>query len=256
MQEEIDPNVALRAMISLKNPLQEGGNRTPVKRFQGRLLTITPRPGTSGGKAVTFVDLKFDQCVIMKVADGETYPFETVELSIKLSGAKNSGWGKFVISMRERLPKSVDIWDCVNAVMEMVAVPTRFGNSQTEFDPDTDAEGNFITDPATGQAKVHPRPIIAEVWNLVAITLASGVTGGSNYGNSAVGGGLAAALRVLDGKTEADFNQDIWRDQTAKADPAISGALLANTFLKQVVDEGKATLDDMGVYHVVNAVPV
>ncbi len=235
--DQIDPNVALRAMVQIRG-LTEGGNKSPLLRFRGRLLAIIPRAHVGfNNKAETWVDMKFDQAIIVETRPGETYPFETAEVSIRLSTQKNSGWGYFSASLVNKIPEDKEIWDCIGTTMEMVCTEHLYGYSRDQTIPDP-------SDPT----KTIPQPMIGDVWNVVSLQ-GSVAAQESNAGSSAA---LSSALRILDGKSAADFNSEVWKDAEAKADPNLSSMLLASTFIPSMIEAKRVTVDEQGIHHLVS----
>lgn len=236
-QDQVDPNVQLRAMVSIRG-LSDGDNRIPVRRFQGSLLTVAPRQTTYQGTATTRVDLKFNDAIIMETL--EPYPYDTVELSIKLSDRKNSSWGIFGQTLADRIPADKDIYDCIGSRFEMVIVPHQFGYAKDKFHPDPAG----TMDPNTNEVQQLPDPIIADCWEVASIRM-----DGAGIPDSEGSGAIEAALRILDGKSEADFNKEVWTDQTVKSDPSMSSMLLARSFIPAMIDAGRISKDDAGIFH-------
>jgi hypothetical protein len=233
MNEPFDPNVALRAMVSIRG-LQDSGNRTPVEQFQGDLVAVVPRQGAYQGQNRTFIDLKFANCVIMRVTPGETYNFETVDISIRLSNQKNSGWGKFADSLATKIPADKEIWDCIGTRMELEQKSFSYGSrTENQQDPNDPTKVIAVT-----------IPIIANSW--IVTSLVGNVTTPQSSN-----GGVAQerALSVLDGRTLAQFNEEVWKEPAVKADPNLSSMLLNNQWVPTMVAAKVVVEDGAGVYH-------
>ena len=239
MTTDIDPNTLLRSMVSIRG-LADSGDRIPLRRFRGKLTAVAPRQVTYQGTATTRVDLKFNEVVVMESL--EPWPYPTAELSIKLSNTKNSSWGIFSKSLAERIPADKDIYDTIGSEFEMMVIQHQFGFSKDTFIPSTDGS----IDPATGEAKMVPAPIVADCWQVAGITGAGAIPASAN-GSAA----MEAALALLDGHTEAEFNAEVWKDATVKADASLSSMLLARGFIPPLVAAGRVTVDPAGIYSVV-----
>lgn len=244
MSEDI--NAQLRAMVSIRG-LSEGGNRIPVKKFRGRLLAAVPRQETTNfdnkPATRTVVDLKYDDCTIIEVTPGEAYPYQTVEITIRYSDRKNSGWGVFAGSLAPKIPADKDIWDCVGSEMEMHSVTHQFGYSRDRFIDDPTG----AIEESTGQVEKVPMPLMSDCWEVQTISMNGVGSGPSANGASAV----EAALRLLEGKTEAEFNGAAFQDPVIKTDPSVSSMILARSFITTQTATGRVTRDDNGVFHVV-----
>lgn len=234
---DVDPMVAMRAMVKTRG-LQEGNARTPLEEFTGRLVAVVPRMeatnfGGIGGQRLN-IDLKYDDVVVIKAT--EPYPFETAEITIRYSDSKNSGWGDFASTLVKFIPESMEIWDCPGTTMHM-------RRHTKDYGPD---RNNLIDDPDNPGQKIQGR-IQGTVWHVLAVQ--GNVAMPSSNGASA-GPATEAALKVLDGKTIEEFNNEVWADPVAKSDPNLSSMLMSGAWVPAMITAGKVTVGDDGIHHV------
>jgi hypothetical protein len=240
MTNDIDPNVALRAMTQIRG-LQDGNFPTnPLERFRGRLLAVAPRQATFNNngqsRSNTFIDLKFDEVVPIKVKEGETFPFEVAEISIKISNQKNSAWGSFAESLAVKIPANQELVDCIGTTMELQIHDKEYGPDRT-LPP--------YPDPNDPTQMIQPK-IVGRVWEVVSV---AGTTGAPASPNGSVA--TEAALTILNGKTAAQFNEEVWKDPNIKSDPNLSTMILNNSFIPTMVTAGKVSIDGDGIHHMV-----
>ena len=204
--------------------LEDGYRAIPVTHFKGRLESFNTEMRTNITPAKEYVNLLFTELDIIETS--ESYVFPILQLSFPRSKRKQSGWGVFAESGIKLLTENEDFPDLVGKYLECKLTP-----------------GHMMWDSTKGEET--PR----DCWEIISTS--SGDTKRTGKGPSA----LDEALRILDGKSEADFNQEAFKNETIKAGGLIT-SILDNTesgFLASMISTGRITKDENGVFHVKEA---
>lgn len=205
--------------ISVRN-LKDSQFGTPLQDFEGTYVGFETEINAKFNK--TIVVLNFKDIQVHKST--EPYPFPIAQIRINFSQSKGSAWGIFAGSLVKLLKPEQDIKDASGMHIRLQLTPGhKFGTDKTQGSP------------------TYGQEIIRDCWEVV------GVSGES----AKAADGAARALELLDGKTAPEFSQVVFSDPAVKADAAVLQAILGNTFIPSMMQQGKVTKDDKNIYHVV-----
>jgi len=201
--------------------LEEGYQAIPVKHFKGKLESFNTEMRTNVTPAKEYVNLLFTELDIIETS--EPYNFPILQLSFPRSKRKTSYWGVLGESGLKHLGENEDFPNLQGRYLELKVTP-----------------GHMMWDASKGEETGR------DCWEILSV---SGEAGAKPSGTSP----LNRALELLDGKSEADFNQSVFQDELVKSGGLIP-SILDNTdtgFLATLISTGRATKDDSGIFHVV-----
>ena len=165
----------------------------------------------------TYVELNFTEVEVLQ--SREPYHFPVAQLWLKYSDRANSAWGMFLKSM-------------TGFAEDFLTLPgLRLHLLKHMHDYGEDQDGNRM---------------LGEVWEL------KGIEGTPTERVSAE----EQALRLLDGKTEPEWNQSVFKDNIVKADASIVTQIVNKTFLLAMIAQGKVTKDEAGILHRAGLPPI
>lgn len=207
------------------------GERIPVQRFRGKLLSHVPgtRPPFQGGsgKETNFMGFNFGELTIIETTEPWTLP--TLEIQINYSEWEGSPWKLFAKSMRDLVPleayaASQDPLSILDGkIQEWYKMPYQ-GRVQ---DPETKA------------------------W-VTGTQLAWVIAGIEGFGGASGPGLMDLIVDYADGKTaqqvkDAIYNTSEWRGMQQYS--AAVEAAASNSLLVTLCNQGKLSQDVTGVYH-------
>lgn len=201
-------------LVSVRN-LVDSEFQTPLRRFSGVLDNYYPQKDTFATK----VYLNYKDVEALKVAEGQVYEFPTAQIAIKLSNRKNSAWGVFGDSLAECIPAEQDIKDCIGKRM---GLEMELGHV-------------YGTDRQTGEE------LTGNPWKVYEV---EGTVAGASATSAA-----EQALRLLDGKTLAEFNKEAYANPIIRKDTDLQRAITDKSFVKAMIMTEEFTKDDSDVYH-------
>ena len=212
----------LRAQISMKN-LQEGGSQSPLLEFKGVLDGYDPEVDQRFGGVR--VKLRFSNLEVIRST--QPYHFPLAELAIRHSNQKKSGWGVLSTSAEQFFQSPED--DLPILVGKRIHMSRTGGHMM--WNRDKGAE--------------EPR----EAWEILGVEGLSS----SNGSTPAQAGAkpdtaLSAAIKLLNGKTIQEFNQEALRNSTVKSDPGLVSQILGGQFATALEQNGTVSKDAAGKY--------
>ena len=220
-----------QGLVTVRNlkDLEFGG--TPLRKFYGILESIYPEERTFGPGSSPQIHnvLNFKEVEVIETV--EPYNFPIAVISIKASDKKSSGWGLFGESLLKFLSEDEDIKDCVGRKFGLeMEVGHVYGKDRQTGEDMTgnpwlvfELEGASAEAPAAKDGKVKVK-----------------VTAGER------------AEELLDNKTRAEFNKSFYADPLCRKDTALQRSVTDKSFINSLVQLGKFTEDEDGVFHKVN----
>jgi hypothetical protein len=202
--------------------LQEGFEATPLRKFRGKLDSYAPEPAS--GYEGWRVNLNFSNVEVLQST--EPYPYPVAVINIGLSNRKRSKWGYFAQSLAALIPETEDIKDQVGKTLGMVFCDGQEGRPEPKPIYNREAGGEV------------PTP----VWVVFEV---EGRTAETASGKSV----QDIAMEILNGKTLAQFNQEILQRPEVRANPDFQRSILDKSFVTALVQTGQFTVDENGVYH-------
>jgi len=186
----------------------------PVTAFDGKLDSYATEKSKWDAMMCNLNFVDIDN-----VESTEPYPYPIVQIPIKLSQKKNSAWGIFATSLDKLIPEGEDLKDQVGKRLKMASRVHTYGKNDAGED------------------------MAGVVWEVQEI-----VGTGKVKGNA-----IQQALKLLNGKTAAEFGQKVFTDPIVKSDPKVLQTIINKTFITAMEESGKVTKDKEGVYHIVEA---
>ena len=218
--------------------LREGGFRTPLKRFIGKLERWEVMPNNWGGSDVSFF---FGRLEVL--ATDAPYPHAEGDFSVRLSESKNSAFGILGQSFAEKLGIEVadlDIDNIIGRFFEMERIDDHF----------------FYKDNQTGEDKK------GTIWTVLQlVTQPSAASSAAPAATAVAPAPIPAsadnktpterAMELLHLKNTPDFFRDAVSDELVKSDPALVTSIIDSTFVESAKTRGEVTVDENGVHTVV-----
>lgn len=212
--------------------------RHPLIRFVGTLdkfeiVVNEPRP--EYGRMKQSQSVKFYFSNITVIESHEPYPFPTTDVTIPHSTAGNTRWAAWTESVRSLVPPGENSLEAITGKrQEWFFKPAQLRAPMR--DPDT---GEVIQD-ASGKDKWGIQP--ADAWQVVMIE-------GFNVSGKDL---MDEVVDLLDGKTDKEFLEQLFTNQTLKSYPGFTDVVEAATdrkLIPQLVSMGKVSQDTEGKYH-------
>ena len=223
--------------------VKEGRSGYPLIRFRGMLKECTPMAYTPEDNpgAKPRMSLKFDFTDITVVETMEPYSFPITTITVPYSDRAETRWAAWAKSLKLLVPsEEVQKFNqpfevLVGKVQEWAWAPAklRMGLQDENNEPILDAVG-----------KQKWGVVDADAWQIISV---------EGYGSA--GGGVNIhdlIIEYLDGKTDKDFMQWLYTDQSIKSVPGQSAAVEAQSerkLLPMLIQAGKLTQDAEGIYH-------
>ncbi len=250
---------------------ESGFQRSPLRDFTGRLMSITGHMVTFGntGRSSLEILYNFNEVEVLPGGSTEPYPFPAAQIGIFQSTRDKSNMGYFA--------KSVD--NIINAGVAENEPETLADGSPNPAIKKQDyligkvlhmklTGGHMIWD---GNAKdatnLKGKEMPKECWEVLAV---DGIGAAPTIPLPVAGmpvpaaspqpvvvkvtqpvGAAGQALKLLHGKTEQQFYQVAFADPVIKGDGNMVSAILARNFLSPLEVAGTVTKDASGIYHVV-----
>lgn len=228
---------------------ESGFQRTPLRDFWGRLTSITGemRQGQSGPFAVALYN--FDEVEAIESIEVYTSPIGQIEVPVSTRDKSKMGY----------LGTSID--NIINAGLPLDAPPEQVKNQDylvTKMLHMKLMPGRLIPsrDDATGAWSDKP----TECWELIEMkeegvpAVATPTPGTAATPTQPVAAPTVdantQALKLLDGKNENQWHQDVFNDPVVKTDTAVVQTIINGSFLSGLVAAKKVTKGDDGIYHV------
>lgn len=212
-------------LISIRG-LVEGGQRTPLRKLYGRLDNYT----TEEAFGKTNVQLNLTDLEVIESA--EPYNFPTATIQIKFSNRANSSWGLFSKSLAQFLSPEEDIKDIAGLRLGLEMEVAHVYREVKHED---------------GTSEV----MAGDVWHVFELEGHEKQTeeAEGNVTESADSPAEAEAKRLLDGKTLAAFNKEVYASAIIRKDTAFQRTITDKSFVKAMVAANLFTLDENQVYH-------
>jgi hypothetical protein len=197
--------------------LQEGFQSTPLRKFTGVLQDFVPERDTRWEKPRTIVHYQFTDVEVHEST--EPYPFPIADIQIPFSNKGKSQTGILIRSMAKLCGEQATITG--NLV----------GKKQTwALTP-----GHMLFD-NTAETKESPR----SCWEVIAVEGVSEAQASTPD---------EEVLRLIDGKTAQEFNQDFYSSQVVKSSPMLLAQHAGNVLIPTLKAQGKITEDEQGRFH-------
>ena len=222
--EDLKDQIKTRA-----DELIEGRERTPLVEFTGKFIEYIVNPPDEWKRV--FVNLHFTDVEVKQ--SSSAYAFPTADVAIKYSQAKRSGWGFFLRSFGE-----VTEEEATERLIGFTPHPVLAEDLNELIGCDLHLHKRFHD---YGLNPDTQEPMVGEVW------MVFGVEGDRAKRVDP----HQRVLEILDGKTHAEFNTAALQDSSIKADATLSTNILKNTLLPSLLQQGKVSVDEDGIYHVV-----
>jgi len=199
--------------------LVEGFRQTPLQEFKGIFESFSSELNTNFTPPGTNVHLNFKDLEVIRST--EPYNFPIAQITLPLNKSKSSQWGILGISAAKFMAEDEDIGSLQGKRVHMTQISHDMWNRR--------------------EGKEVPR----DCWEII------GVEGIESASGAAKGSASQRALELLDGKTEAAWNQAAFQDPVIKADGGLITNLLSKAFIPTMIAAGKITKDENEVYHLV-----
>lgn len=228
----------LKKQIKMRG-LTEGSNfQTPLKEFVGTFDDFDAEYVEKFQR--TNVKLMFKDIEVIR--SSEPYEFPIATLSIGLSNKKQSKWGIFAASALPFLPMDPNL--------------AEDDPSQPDISALKGHRIHLVLDPNGFSyfSRAENKQITYETWKVVSVDGSGSETGGQVARGKKADDPLVAALKLLDGKSDREFNMAALRNDTIKSDADLVKQILNNGFVSSVVSQGYVEKDSDGKYHLTDAV--
>ncbi len=202
--------------------LEDGFPSIPVTHFKGKLEKFSTEIATEGKAAgKEYIYLSFSDLKVIETKEPWNFPILQLP-RIPNSNRKKSTWGILAQSGLKFLKDDEDFPNLVGRMLEMKVTP-----------------GHMMWDSDKGEET--PR----DCWEIVGVE-------GTAVASSALSP-LEEAVKLLDGKTEADFNQAAFQSDVVKKGGLIPAILdrSENGFIGSLIAIGRVAKDDNGVFHII-----
>lgn len=235
----------MTAPTEFKFAMEPTGGRAgfPLLRFEAVCKEVTPvvRKDENDPSAKERQTVKFDFVDLTVIDTVEPYPFPIISFSLPYSDRAETIWMEWAKSFRDIIPATA--WAGMAMPFKILEgkkqvwayVPGRLRR------PITDENGEPVMDGA-GRQKWGVQD--ADTWKLVSVEGFGGTAPGSNIHD--------LIIEWIDGKNDKDFMQWLFTDMSLKTVSGHQAAVEAQAerkLLPMLVEAGKLTLDDSGVYH-------
>lgn len=196
---------------------------TPLLEFKGTLkeyLAEDREPSESGGKKYKVITFNFIDIVVIRSVEPYAFPIATIQVSY--STAQQTKWDALATSIKKILGMGATLDDIVNKVQTW------------EFAP---ATLRVRSDDGAWANAQQP------AWQLKEI---AGVAAGGAVVDDGIDDHI---LSLLDGKDEQAFYQEFYQDEKVRAHPDLITAATNRTLVSTLVEAGRVTRDEAGIYH-------
>ena len=224
---------------------EQGFEKTPLREFTGKLENILPNlvEGKNGGKSWVNVGMNFsDVKVIMST---EPYQLTIAQIEIPQSNREQSLWGIFGGSIGKLIPATADMGFCIQKYMHMKMTSGHMlydGKEKKDMPRDAwECMALSATPIVVGQVQSAPAGALPPL----------GMPGLPPAGPKAPANAVEAALALLDGRTEQEWQAVVFNDAMVKSDGNVVNAIIARTFLNPLALAGKIIMSGDMKYHVV-----
>ena len=234
---------------------EDGFQRTPLREFTGILESITAEDVASNGRSWVNAIYNFTELEIIKSTEPYTLPI--AQISIGISNRKQSAMGVFGASVDKLLnvdeegnPLQAEVDGAPNPdikgqgylIGKRLHMTMTGGHMQWDRNKGTETpRENWEVMEVVGEtAEVDSTPEPAPAAKKVAPKAA---TKGAKSS-------IQIALGILNGKTQQEWNQEVFKNATVKADGALIAKIIQGTLLKELTDAGQVTKAKDGKYTV------
>mgnify|MGYP001595296442 CR=1 FL=1 len=217
--------------------LKSGGEwRTPLKKFRGRLKSITPKAEKFG----TMVH--FGSTEVQVILSDTPYLYPIADISIKYSEQENSGWGKLGDSYAKAMGCSRDEVDLGKAVGKLQTWERKdnylFGTRSSE-----------VTDPNTGEKSTVKEEMKGTVWEVSDIEgMVSSLIPGAVPKSL-----LDTVIGLMDGRNQNAWWRAALTNEDVKKDAKLQDSIMNNTLLEGLKAAGTVMEDENGILHIQDA---
>ena len=235
----------------------KGGFESPVKSFVGRLDAIIPKIVTfenSKNPNRTAAVLNFSDLQIVQTDEPWNTPVLPLEFII--SNRDSSKWAVLGTSIGKLIPPSVGMEYCIGKYMHLQVTPGHMlydGKEKKEMPQDAweclriDAV-KFIV--PTGAVVQQPQMASIPAPAMAAAAPAAPAAPSANAPAAAQPSALRKALEILEGKTEKQWNIDVFNDPIVRTDKKVVDDILNRAFLNTIYATGAIQMTPDGIWHV------
>jgi len=195
---------------------------TPLLRFQAFLKEYKSEKRRDESSGREYMVVKFDFTDLVVIDSVEPYPFPVAVIEIGYSSTEKTKWDALAQSIKKLYGRTPALDEIVEKTQEW-----HFGDCKLRTLDDSDKQWKDLP----GQA-----------WQIVSI---------EGIGDPAVETQNRDdhVLDLLDGRTEADFNQEVLTDPTVRQDRDLVTAITNRELLPSLEKAGRAHRDSAGVWH-------
>jgi len=220
---------------------ETGGFRSPLRHFRGRLDSITGAMVQRGEMPAAKLEVCYNFSELEVFESSSPYPFPVAQITVMHSTRDKSGMGILGASMDKILNDGLD----PNAPQDKAKNQDALVGVMQEWKV---TGGHMMWDVA--KKEETPR----EAWEVV---WAEGFGGTPNSGvapapTTPAATGVPAtqrAIDLLDGKTQAQWNNIVFQDATVKADASLINSIITGDFVSALEESGVVTKDADGIFH-------
>lgn len=199
-------------LISVRGLQDSDYAGTPLREFRGTLDSYNQDDRKFG----TFVVLNFRDVEVLRSV--EPYNFPIAQIAVKYSNKKNSAWGVFGDSLASFLPEEEDIKDTLGRAYGMVM-----------------EEGHVY-----GKDRQSGEDMTGNPWKVFEL---EGAVAGEKKVTA-----KDEALRLLIGKTRAEFNKEAYANPIIRKDTALQRAITDKSFVTSLLQLNTVEEDENGIF--------
>jgi len=256
-EQQVIPAEQVLAQLKTRG-FDEGFSRTPLRDFRGRLISITGAMVTRMTPPRMEVIYNFTEVEVL--ASTEPYVNPVAQITMLHSTRRASGSGI--------LGASID--SILNAGMEKEPEMVLAADGVTQIPNPKIRRQEFLIGKVQEWRMTPGHPIWSKAKGAEVPTDCWEVVWVEGFGSSATiqlvmpqsapqmapvaqtakPSSAQEALRLLDGKTEQQFNQAIFNSDVVKADMSLVQKILQKQFLGPLLIAGQISMDAQGIYHV------
>ena len=224
---------------------ETGGFKSPLRHFRGKLESITGAMVQRGTMAAAKLEVCYNFSDLEVFESASPYPFPVAQITMMHSIRDKSAMGVLGASMDK----------LVNAGLDSNTPQTQARNQDVLIGLMQEwriTGGHMMWD--NDKKEETPRDCWEVVWaEDLGGTPNSGVAPASAGTPAAPNGESASqrALKLLDGKTQAQWNNVVFQDTVVKGDPVLVNSIIQGEFIVTAEEAGLVTKDADGIYHTV-----
>lgn len=219
----------LRRLVANRN-LTDGFQQTPLQEFVGVFEDFEAKTNdrfSTESKVSVDVVLKFTDLEV--ICSREPYNFPIAQIPFKHNQSAQSKWGIFYKSLLKFLPEDATLEEAKGHKLHIGTESHSLYQGRERGTQPTDCLVVLSVDGASVEV--------------------SAGTGHASSSAKVVESSVVAAVKLLDGKSEAEFNQAALRSDVVKKDSGLVNQIVSRTFIKTLEETSVVVKGEDGKYH-------